>query len=336
MEVRIINEAEKELWNQYVYKNPYSIAWHVYEWHEIVLKHYNSTFYPLAAFDNNKIKGILPLFQVGNQLYAVAYAVAGGIVADNDNVSKMLFNKAVEILNKNKLSKITLKQYKIKMPLDLTVDEYYYNKELDLKVPVEKIWGNLDKKNKEILSHFNEKKYNLDFSNDQINEYYKILLNHSHKNGIPCVSEKWIKDLLDLKLYNLATLKLNNKIVAATMYKIFKKTVSFPFSCGLGFSKKNINHIYLLYWMLIKHLKNEGIEIFHSGRIPKSEKTDIYRLGWGGVKHPYFYQYYPKISLKTESKSKGGIKRKILLLGWKILPKKIIAKIQQKIVAKFP
>jgi hypothetical protein len=336
MEIRFVDPSKKNEWNEYVLNHPDSIAWHCYEWCDVVKKNYTVNFYPLAAYENGKICGILPIYKVNGMLISVAYAVAGGMLWSNKEAQDLLLNKAIEISKKENLRKIVFKQYGRKIDADLSCDENFINKELDLTVSIDKLWEDLDERNKSELSGINESEYILDFSSSNINKFYKILYSHSHRNGLPCDSKKWISDLIDFKMYEIVLLKKGDKILAGTLIKKYRTSVSFPFSCSLGKDKKNVRNVFILYWLLIKRLRSEGTTIFHSGRIPKTNEAEPYRLGWGGKSYEYYYQYYPNESSSTEFSSKRGLKRKIFTTIWRLTPKFITKILNDKIVAKFP
>ena len=335
MDMQIISLNDKKKWNEYVFNHKDSIAWHCYEWSEIVGKHYDVEFYPLAAIDGEYVKGILPLYMVNGMLVSVAYAVAGGILADDRDVERSLLNKSIEMANSKNIKKIVFKQYKNSIDADLSTDENYYNKELDLTDSIENIRNNFGQFNRKILDGMNELDYSLDFSSENIDIFYKMLFNHSHKQGIPCPAKNWIHDLINFKMYKIGILKKGNSILSGTLIKEFKSTVSFPFTCFPG-NKKNMNNVYYLYWMLIKKFAGDGLTVFHSGRIPKTDETNRYRLGWGGIPFNYYYQYYPKESGNTEYGAKRGLKRKIFNTVWKITPGSITKFFNDKITAKFP
>ena len=135
METKIIDGSLKHKWEEYIQNNPYAIAWQRYEWYEVVKKHYDSEFFPLAVFENSDICGVLPLYRMDpifdkNVLISVPYAVAGGIVADNQRARNALLNEAITISEKNNCNKIILKQYKQRNEYNLTTDENYYNRKL--------------------------------------------------------------------------------------------------------------------------------------------------------------------------------------------------------------
>ncbi len=341
MEIKIIDKQMEEKWEDYVAVHPYSIAWQSYEWSNVLKKNYKSDFFPIAACDGHKICGILPLYHLKppfshDLLISVPYAVAGGIVADSDVTRNLLLEKAIEISRQYNSCRIILKQYKIKVEGELQTDGNFYNRELDISGDIGALWDTLDDRNKEKIEEAAKQKPILDYPSKDIDSFYTILLNHHHRSGIPCASKKWIRTLVASKMYSFALLKHGNNVVAGTMLKEFKKTVSFPLTCMVDSTDNSMLFAYSLYWQLIKLYASKGFKIAHSGRIPNNDDTYAYRLGWGGDKHNYYYQYYPASTSKTEFSTKRGRKRKVFEECWKKLPRSVVRLIGPQIVKRFP
>jgi hypothetical protein len=342
MEAVIIDERLRNDWEQYVEKNLLTIAWHSYDWSTLVKKHYNVKFLPIVALDQDQIRGILPLYRVKTKfgkesLISVPYAVAGGIVADNKEAESILLKKAIELYETYKCDNITLKQYKSNIQGDLKVDDSFYNRELNLTVSLKDLWRGLADINKEKIESASSQALSVDYPSNDIKSFYRLLLRYHHQMGIPCVSRKWIEDhLINDKVYSIALLKSSEHMLAGTMVKKFKKAVSFPFTCIFEDSRQSNMYAYYLYWKLIEKFATDDIEIYHSARIPKSENTNEYRLGWGGTKYNYYYRYYPAGVTRTESSTKRGKKRELFSAIWKRLPMGITRFIGPLVVKNFP
>lgn len=341
MKVTIVGEKERQAWDEFVMHHPFSIAWQSYGWSDVVGKHYGLDFYPIAAFDGGSIQGILPIYHIKgitgkSQLLSVPYAVAGGMLADDPKARKMLLDKAIEISHRHGSCRITLKQYKIKIEENLLVDDSYYNRELSLTGDINKLWESISKGNRENITEALKLGAVLDYPSKDINAFFNLLVKHHHARGVPCVSKKWVEDLLAFQMYSIALLKIGGEIIAGTMVKEFKDTVSLPFTC-LAESRNGFSlPAYDLYWKLIKSFAAGGKTIFHSGRIPLNDATEAHRLGWGGVKYPYYYQYYPNIATRTEHATKRGTKRELIEKIWKRLPLSVANILGPRIVKYFP
>jgi hypothetical protein len=341
MKVEIVDESKREAWESFINEQPKAIAWQSYKWFDVLKNHYNVDFYPIVAFEGNEIRGILPLYNLKkshkkNHLMSVPFAVAGGIVSTDAESEKLLLDKAIELANKYDNSRITFKQYKHKVEGALSTDENYCNKELSLSTDLEKVLNEVSEFNRKKIEAGNNFKYEIEFKSKKINEFYEFLFKHHQRKGIPCTSKSWISDLVESGMYLITILRYNGKIAAATMVKEFKDTISLPFSCTVNPESEEFNLIYSLYWEIIKKYSLEGINICHSGRLPKSGEADEFRQGWGGTQYNYYYQYHPQTTQKTEYNIKRSSKRQMFEKVWKMTPSIVTKAVGPLIVRRFP
>lgn len=341
MQVITIPEDDAQRWEDFVESCPYTVAWQSYRWHDAVRRNYAVEFYPLAAEEDGEIQGILPLYQLRSpgatpRLISVPFAVAGGMSATSSEAREALLAEAIELSQQLNAGGFTLKQYRYAVDGPMNTDGNYFNRELDLSMGVDRIWAQLDPCNRSRIEAAEKGRLSLEYPSNRVNLYYDLLLRFMTRSGVPCPSRQWIATLLDLKMYNIALLEREGRVVAGTLVKTFKRTVSFPFSCLCDHSPESLPGAYALYWRLIQHFAGQGFQIFHSGRMPEHGEVDAYRMGWGGEKHPYFYQYYPATEGRTEYRNKRGLKRRVLAFCWKLMPTPLAGAIGPKVVAKFP
>jgi hypothetical protein len=341
MRIEIVDDSKREAWESFINEHPKAIAWQSYKWFDVLKKHYNIDFYPIVAYEGNEFRGILPLYNLKkshkkNLLMSVPFAVAGGIVSTDAESEKLLLDIAIELAVKHDNSSITFKQYKHKVEGPLTTDENYCNKELSLSTDLDKVWSEISEFNRQKVLNGENFKYKVEYTPKNIDEFYEFLFKHHQRKGIPCTSKSWIRDLVESGMYLIALLRYNGKIVAATMVKEFKDTISFPYSCTYAPEYKEFNLIYSLYWEIIKKYSLEGKNICHSGRLPKSGEADKFRQGWGGTMYNYYYQYYPQTTQKTEYNVKRSSKRQMFEKVWKMTPQIVTKVVGPLIVRRFP
>lgn len=342
MQVITIPEADAQRWEAFVEECPFTVAWQSYRWHEAVRRNYAADFYPLVAAEaDGTIQGILPLYQLRgpgatSRLISVPFAVAGGLAATSPEAREALLAQAIELSNKVNAGGFTLKQYRYPVDGPMNTDGRFFNRELTLSVGADRIWSQLDPCNRSRIEAAERERLSLEYPSSRVSPYYDLLVRFMTRSGVPCPSRQWIATLLDLNMYNIALLEKDGRVVAGTMVKAFKRTVSFPFTCLSDRSQESLLYAYALYWRLIQHFAGQGFQIFHSGRMPEQGEVDAYRLGWGGEKHPYFYQYYPATEGRTEYRNKRGLKRSVFTFCWKLMPTPLAEAIGPKVVAKFP
>jgi hypothetical protein len=338
--VVLVSEKNKSDWDRFVQESAGVIAWHSYEWADVLRRHHGAEFYPLAVYDGARICGILPLYRTrtlrGQALISVPYFVAGGIAAAEPEVQQALLKKAIEISQRLKIAHITFKQYKLRLDGPLRTDENYYNRELTLSPDITQIWQNISPLNQSKIEESRNHMTVFEYPSSNVSSFFKLLLHEQHAAGVPCEGKAWIKRLFDTGMYKIALLRYEGEVVAGTMVKRFKHTVSFPFSCLRDHTEKASLFAYSLYWQLITRLAAEGITIFHSGRIPTTDLAAEYRLGWGGTKYSYYYQYYGLGEGKTEFSTKRGRKRQLVESVWKRMPVSLARVVGPLVVKQFP
>ncbi|MCJ7650920.1 MAG: hypothetical protein MUP85_20095, partial [Candidatus Lokiarchaeota archaeon] len=219
MRIEIANESIKDQWESFINENPKAIAWQSFKWFDILKKHYNIKFYPLVAFNNNDIAGILPLYYLkipfaNSILTSVPFAVAGGIVSSYEESEKLLLEKAIELSNSHENCKIIFKQYKHKVEGPLSTDENFCNKELTLSTNLENVWNEISELNRENIKLGEKNVYVIEHPSNNINEFHNFLFYHHQRKGIPCTGKSWIRDLVNSGMYSIALMKFDGKIVA--------------------------------------------------------------------------------------------------------------------------
>lgn len=327
-------------WDQYVQNAAGVIAWHSYDWCDLLRRHHAAEFYPIAIYDGPRICGILPLYRLRlfrkDILISVPYFVAGGIAAESFDVQQALLARAIQIAKQLRISTITLKQYKLKLAGPLLTDENYYNRELAIDDDLDHVWNSITELNRSKISESEQYASELEFPSSNVSLFYRFLLNDQHSAGVPCVSKRWIEELFKSGMYEIALLRHKGEVVAATMAKRFRDTVSFPFTCLGDRNEKTELFAYSLYWKLINQFAPEGVRIVHSGRIPKTDAVFNYRLGWGGTKYRYYYQYYGMGEGQTEFSTKRGPKRALMESAWKRIPTSVAGIVGPVVVKQFP
>lgn len=341
MQVDILDGTRKTDWDRFVDTNPNVIAWHSYYYSSVLKKMYNLPFFPITAYDGSAICGILPLYlsdtlRRGKLLMSVPYFVAGGIVATNEEAEQLLLKKAIELTKETKATHIALRQYRRKIPGELVTDDGYYNRELALTTDIGGIWSSISETNRAKIEEARTHETVFEYPSQDLDTYYSFLLRDQHGLGLPCVSKRWVELLLGTQTYHIAILKLKGTVVAATLAKKFKDTISFPLTCLQKHDEQNELFAYDLYWKLITRVAGEGIHICHSGRIPRGDIAPKYRLGWGGIKNNYYYQSPGVGNAQGQQTNTRGTKRTIFESVWRKTPLTVAKAISPIIVKQFP
>src|SRR5262245_20776317 len=95
-------------WDAFVSKHPAATFFHLLVWREIIRRSFGYEPFYLFAEDGGRICGVLPLFLVkswifGKSLVAAPVEVYGGIVADNEDISRLLLDHATRLADEHKV-----------------------------------------------------------------------------------------------------------------------------------------------------------------------------------------------------------------------------------------
>ena len=107
MELKIIGESEKELWDRVVFESPQGTLFHTWKWLKIVEYHskkillgktYQAQLFPLMVFEKSEIVGIIPVFFYDIPFYKTVLSPATGV--ETLYLGPILYNQ--EKINQNK------------------------------------------------------------------------------------------------------------------------------------------------------------------------------------------------------------------------------------------
>ena len=134
------------------------------------------------------------------------------------------------------------------MPGDLRVDENYFNRETTINNGKDAVWEELSDHNKSVIEKMEKLDLEMEYPSKDVDTFYNCVIKHHQKRGIPGPGFDWIKALVSCEMYQIALLKHEGKVVAASMAKEFRDTVSFPYSSTLDLSEKSFDYMIALYW----------------------------------------------------------------------------------------
>ena len=102
LEVRGLDELDIRQWDEYVMRHPDSTPFHLLAWKRTIEQSFNYRAMYLAATDEERIQGVLPVFLVENPIVGKAlisspFAVYGGILSDSDEALRSLHEHVLKM-----------------------------------------------------------------------------------------------------------------------------------------------------------------------------------------------------------------------------------------------
>jgi len=166
IELKTVNEADRELWDNLVHASPQGTIFHTWKWMDIVRKYSKSTFYPIIGYNGTVPIGVYPLFAqkifgmlcVFSPPPSMGIPYLGPAIADYDKY-KQSKRESISKGFQQSIDKFIFSTLKAKYSLLLlgpAVDprqyiwtgyklEPYFDFFIDLRPGTESIWKDFDK-----------------------------------------------------------------------------------------------------------------------------------------------------------------------------------------------
>jgi FemAB-related protein (PEP-CTERM system-associated) len=96
------SENKRSAWNNFVLNCDQSTFFHLIEWKELIEKNFGHKSHYIMAFQNDKVSGILPLFEIknilfGHSLISMPCVVYGGVCAGDGETENALYRSAATL-----------------------------------------------------------------------------------------------------------------------------------------------------------------------------------------------------------------------------------------------
>jgi FemAB-related protein (PEP-CTERM system-associated) len=340
-------DEQKEQWNQYVQNHPESTVFHRAEWKEVVEEIFGQSGVYLYAEKEGAFLGILPLFSInsfllGRCLISIAFAVYGGILADNPEVERILFEKAKKITDEENADYLELRNLK-KSSLDLPTKELYYFFTLDLPTDPEVVWKQMRKRNRNILRKGIKSGLTCSFNGlgnplpEELDRFYELFCCCQRALGTPVLPLDFFKKLLKMFPDQTAVFSARHdgKIISSLFVFLHKDTIS-PYYLGYDSAYLKYAPNNYILWEVIQYGCRQGFKEYDMGRSRQGTGSYEFKRHWGIEPKPLFYEYYlarlKKVPQVNPSNPKYDIPRRI----WGKLPLSLTRYLGSKLIKYLP
>ena len=304
---------------------------HCVEWKEVVEEIFGQPGIYLYAEEEGIFRGILPLFSInsflfGKCLISTAFAVYGGILADNPEAERALFEEARKITDKKNAAYLELRNKK-KRNLDLPFKDLYYFFTLDLCSDPEVIWKQMRKRNRNILRKGIKSGLTCSFNGigtplpEELNRFYELFCYCQRALGTPVLSLAFFRKLLNIFPNQTAifSAKYEGKIISS-LFVFFHKNTVLPYYIGYDSAYLKYAPNNYLLWKVIQYGCRNGFKEYDMGRSRQGTGSYEFKRHWGIEPQQLYYEYYLARSKKVPQVNPSNPKYDIPRRIWTRLP----------------
>lgn len=331
MNIKLYSSSDQSRWDAYVKNHPLGTHCHLASWGQVIENAYQHKCYYLMAEDSNRVVGILPMVHLnslifGNSLVSMPFLNYGGMIADNPNIQKALWEEAINVAKKIKASyleirhsqplswikkgdKTILKTHKVSMLLDLPSSSDQLMKSFKSKLR-----SQIKRPQKEGMTAIIGGK-------ELIDSFYKVFTINMRDLGSPVHSKRLFWEIFQnfSESAQIGVVFWKHQPVASGIVLGFKDTMEIPWASSL----RKFNHFspnMLLYWSFLEYASNSGYKKFDFGRTTPGSGTYRFKKQWGTKPSQLYWYYWISEGLKRKTFHPDHRRFSLAISCWKKMP----------------
>jgi len=350
--MRVIQCRELEpRWDEFVRSSPQGTFFHLLDWRGILERNFGYEPLYLYAEDQGKIHGLLPLFFVksflfGKSLITIPLGVYGGVIADNDEASKLLSEKAREMARDLKVKYLEIRGNPYDQAPSLFIesnDPRFKQKDLyvtfirEIESDEEKNFARIPRKQRRMIRQAQKFGLRSFIDDDRLRDFYLIYAASVKNLGTPVYDFDYFQDLKETfkDACKILIVEKEGRTIAGVMSFFFREQV-LPYYGGSLPEMRPFAPNDFMYWELLSYAGKNGYRIFDFGRSKKGTGSYHFKRHWGFEPQELPYLYYQTNGNALPDTSSLNPKLQWAIGIWKVLPFKLTLSLGPHIARHLP
>lgn len=314
-------------WDHFVENHPEGSFFHLSGWGRVLEASFGHKCHSIYAWEDEKIIGVLPLFEVKSLLFSHALissplCVYGGAIADQEEVSRLLEEKAIQIAEQLQVEYLELR-YKKKQNSALSCISKHATFIHALPATDDDILLSIKKKQRAVIRH--SLKNDLQYKSASLSLFYQLLSESYKSLGTPVFAKKYFQNIQSV-FSDKVTIKQvqseQGEDLCAVLSFTFKNQV-LPYYAGGNDNAKYLKSMDYMYYQLMCEARKQGLSEFDFGRSKNDSGPFKYKKNWGMTAQPLYHYYHLVKANKIPDLSPNNPKYHMFISLWKRLPLKV-------------
>jgi len=294
------------------------------------------------AKDNDKIKGILPLFLMksrilGSYLISLPFIDHGGVYADNNEVAISLVKRAINIAQDRKLNYLELRNLSEIKYLSLITKRAKVTFILNLAEGEDFLWKNFRKQVRNRIRKGIKNGLKVDFGKQNFVKFYDIFSQSMKDMGSPVQNKQFFLNILEEfpQQTEIFVIFYNKKVIATKLIMFFKDTMFLVWGAFLKEYYELVPN-YLLMWEVIRFAYEGGYRFCNMGRSTINSGPYDFKKQWGPEIRQLYWQYYLNKAKQLPNLTPNNPKFSLAIKLWKHLPLRLTKLLGPLIIRNIP
>jgi len=341
--LKSLQPQDEARWDQFVDAHEHGTLFHRIVWKKIIEKTFDYRPCYLFAEENERIRGVLPLFHVrtlfaGNALMSSPFTVYGGILGNDENAEQALLEGCKMYARQYRASYIELHQRFRCHSADLqTRDALYCTFVKPIPPSPEACLSALPKEARRMTRKGQKLGLTGRLVKDSVNEFYEIYAASVRQLGTPVFPRQLFENCLQ-ELKDDADLLLiyhDRQPVAGVLSFYYRQTV-FPYYGGSLPDKNDLAPNNFMYWTLMHQAGSRGYKCFDFGRSKRGTGVFDFKRHMGFEPIPLPYQYYQMNGAPLPDNNPSNPKFSLAINMWRHMPLGLTKVLGPRVIKAFP
>lgn len=326
-EIRVagLDKIGAAVWDAFVLREPSATFFHLSGWQRVVERVYGHRTHYLAAVQDGRVIGVLPLVHVrspllGSALISNAFSIGGGIAASEPAVVQCLAQAAIALGEELNTGYIELRSERAILPDWHVKSDVYAGFRRPLAASEAENLKAIPRKKRADVRKSLKNGLRIDRSGD-IDSFYRIYAESIRNLGTPVFSKKFLAEICAVfgQDCEISVVHGEQGPVAGLVSFYFRDRVM-PYYGG-GTAGARATHAFdFLYWSQMLRAMERGAGVFDFGRSKYGTGAFDYKTFWGFEPEPLEYQYHLVKDREVPDINPLNPKYRLFVAAWQRLP----------------
>ena len=325
MKVETISSGEAS-WDEFVHRHPEARGPHLSGWKQVIEKSFGHQCSYLAARENGRLRGILPLTHLrsawfGSFLISVPYLNYGGILADDAEAQQALFDHACELVKQRGAAHLELRHVAALLP-QVPSKAHKVSMLLELPEQAEALWDGFKGKLRSQIRKPQKEGLSARFGReDELESFYHVFSINMRDLGTPVYSLRFFANILAAfpNQAHICTVYRAREPLASGLLFGFRDVLEIPWASALREYNALAPNM-LLYWSVLEFAVRQGYRQFDFGRCTPNEGTYKFKEQWGAKPLALHWQYWLARDGPLPEINPHNPKYRFMIRTWQKLP----------------
>ena len=323
--INVVEPQQEVQWDEFVRSSDDGTVFHLSAWKRVVAEVFRHTPHYLAAVEDGKIRGVLPLFEVrgllsGHVLISVPYAVYGGLCGSDPAARHALLDEARALGQRRRIRHIELRHLH-NPEASLPTKPLYVTFARTLDPDPEVNFGLVPRKQRRMVRQGTKNGLEGRRGWEFLPEFYEIFAVSRRHLGSPPFPVRLFESIRDHfgKEAGLLTIWHEGRMTAGVISLFYRDRIMPYYGGSLpqGF-RLAVNDF--MYWELMREACEAGYRTFDFGRSREGSGSYDFKRHWGFEPSPLAYQYQMVRGSEIPNVSPSNPKLRMFIESWKRLP----------------